>query len=224
VPAGGDISGFENNTFTANARAMIVHPNRAGAIANSNQIQGNTEDRIRVTFGNTDAVTTAQRWSHVTTPYLIMDRTFVQNDLSIDGGAVLEFAQDASLRVTNGGTLSADGFVVGGVAERVTFRGAEDLVGYWQGIEINTASARNRLTVVDIMNAGSAAWFGGANSTASINVTAAGVLDLSNVQFAKTGGYAMIVRPGGQVTCSGVNHGGFMIFDSQANAAVTICP
>jgi hypothetical protein len=39
VPSGGDIAGFDQNTFVANA-----------------------EDMVRVTFGNTDAVMTPQSW------------------------------------------------------------------------------------------------------------------------------------------------------------------
>ena len=220
VPGEGDIAGFEGNTFTGNARAMIVHPNRAGAIASSNSFTSNTENKVRVAFGNTDTLTTAQTWFDFGAPFYVAARTTVGAALAIAPGTELEFAQDASLRVVQGGSLNATGTS----AEPIAFRGGEDLVGYWQGIEYDSVSANNTLTQVLIRNAGSSAWFGGANSTASINLTADGSLSLTDVTFESTGGYAMIVWPGASLNCSAVDDGGFQYYDRATLMAVDTCP
>jgi len=221
VPDGGDITGFDNNRFVGNARAMIVHPNRAGAVLPSNEIRENTEDRIRVTFGNTDVVTTDQSWEHIGVPYLVMSRTFVQAGLTVAEGVTLEFAQGASLLVDDGGSLAVEGGdpEVGGTP--VLFRGAEDVAGYWQGLRIGTASTSNALSHVRIANAGSSQWFGGGNSIGALYVDADGLLAMNDVLFEKSGGLAAIVW--GTVTCSNVDHGGFGLF-VRTGGTVTGCP
>jgi len=222
VPSGGDIAGFDQNTFVANARAMIVHPTRAGAISANNTIAGNTEDLVRVTFGNTDAVTTAQAWHDFDAPFYVTDRTFVQAPLTIDAGVELQFAQDASLVVNQGGSLTANGTA----GNEVLFHGGQDLIGYWKGIEIGTAAAANSLDHVRFSNAGSQAWFGGNNSTATLHITTDGTLTLSEAAFAKTGGYAAIVRNGGYLACTNVNHGGVMyyVYTNAGGSAQQLCP
>jgi|GEM_PF-781101 len=219
VPSGGDISGFNGNEFVGNARAMIVHPNRVGGMTVQNKFSDNDEARVRVTFGNNDAVTVAQTWPALSSPYLVMDRTFIRAPLMIEAGAMLEFAQNANLVVTEEGSLRAQG----GAGSRIRFSGSEDLTGYWKGIQYNTASASNVLAYVDISNAGSQAWFGGANSQSSVHVTANGSLALSNATFAKTTGYAVIVSGAGSLSCSNVNHGGFMVYYTSIPGAVGTC-
>jgi hypothetical protein len=219
VPAGGDISGFNGNEFADNARPMIVHPNRVGGMTVQNKFSDNAEARVRVTYGNNDAVMMAQTWPALSSPYLVMDRTFIRAPLTIEAGAMFEFAQNAHLVVTDEGTLRAQGEA----GKRITFSGSEDLTGYWKGIQYNTASAANVLAYVDISNAGSQAWFGGANSQSSVHVTANGSLALSDATFAKTTGYAVIVSGAGSLSCSNVNHDGFMYYYTSIPGAVGTC-
>jgi parallel beta-helix repeat protein len=219
VPAEGDITGFNGNEFVDNARVMIVHPNRVGGMTVQNKFSDNDEARVRVTFGNTDAVLMAQTWPALSSPYLVMDRTYIRAPLTIEAGAMLEFAQNANLVVTDEGTLRAQGEA----GRRITFSGSEDLTGYWKGIQYNTASAANMLAYVDISNAGSQAWFGGANSQSSVHVTADGSLALSNAVFAKTTGYAVIVSGSGSLSCFNVDHGGFMYYYTAIPGAVGEC-
>ena len=220
VSGGGDITGFSGNLFEDNARTMIVHPNRAGAIASDNSFVGNDEQFVRVSFGNTDDVVAAQTWSALEVPYRVMVRTFVEAALAIEAGSALEFAQGANLIVTEGGSLSA----VGTPEAPITFSGAEALAAYWKGLQFNTVSANNELSHVLLQHAGSDAWYGGDNSIATIHVTGDGLLDLSDVTVGLTGGYAMIVSSGGAVTCSNVDDGGFMYYDGASASATAICP
>ncbi len=208
VPAEGDITGFNGNTFTQNVRTMIVHPNRVGDIAANNSFSQNTENSVRVTFGNNDAVTTAQRWRKIGSPFKVMDRTTIKAALVIDAGAELEFAQNASLVVSDEGSLRADGTV----SDPVIFRGVEDLASFWKGIQFATAKAQNMLSNVVFRNAGSAAWYGGSNANGTLWVTADGTLTLTNVSFAQTGGFAAIVSNGGALLCSNVQRNGFLFY------------
>ena len=222
VPAEGDISGFRDNIFEDNVRTMIVHPNRASAIAPETVFVNNAEQRVRVTFGNNDAVETAQTWNALAVPYRVMNRTFIQAALVIEAGAVVEFVQNAHLIVNNDGSLGA----FGTADNRVVFRGSELLAGYWKGLQFGTASAGNRLEYVDFSHAGSQAWFGGANSIATLYVTDDGAVTLANVTFAETGGYAAIVFPGGVLSCSSVDDGGFQYYvrTSVGAGAQPACP
>lgn len=222
VLAGGDIDGFANNLVEDNARAMHVHPNRAGQIEANNSFVDNDEQRVRVTFGNNDAVTTSQTWSALDIPYRVMDRTFIQAPLTIDPGAALEFAQGAHFIVNQLGSLTA----VGTVDARITFGGIEALAGYWKGIEFGTLTAANQLRYVDFLHAGSAGWFGGSNSTGTLYVNADGSATLQDVTIGTTGGYAGVIANGGSLACTNVDDGGFMyyVYTPGGNGAQPACP
>lgn len=222
VPSGGDLTGWDENTFTGNARAMIVHPNRAGAITSNTVVTDNDENAVRMTFGNADRVSTAQTWQALMVPYRVMDRTFIEAALSIDAGAVFEFAQGANFVVTVEGTLSANGTV----DDRIVFRGTEALTGYWKGIEYNTVSVLNRLDYVDFLHAGSDAWTGGDNAIASLHVTGDGLAVIDNVTFSMTAGYAAIRRWEGSLTCTNTDDGGFQfyVYEPGNNRAQGTCP
>lgn len=222
VPAGGDITGFDANTFSDNARTIIVHPNRAGAISANTVFTANDEQFVRVTFGNNDAVETSQSWDALTVPWRVMDRTFVQAPLTIDAGAVVEFAQNAHLIVNEQGTLSA----VGTAQDGIVFRGAEDLSAYWKGIEFGTLSAANRLEYADLSNAGSDGWFGGSDNVGTLYVNADGSAALDNVTFASTGGYAAVIAYQGILSCTNTDDGGFQyyVYEPGNDRAQPTCP
>lgn len=222
VPRTGDITGFDGNVFTQNARTIIVHPEQAGAIAANNSLTQNTENAVRMTFGNTDAVLTAQTWRDFGVPFYVQDRTFIQAAVTIDPGVEFEFAQNAHFVVNEEGSLRANGTADNPVA----FRGREDLAAFWIGIQFGTASPLNVLTNVSFRNAGSAAWFGGSNSTSTLWVTQDGTLGLFDVTFALTGGYAAIVSNRGHLTCANVAHNGFLFYviTSSGGASTGACP
>ena len=220
VPAGGNISGFEDNVVERNGRTMVVHPNRVGEIGGGNSFVDNDEQLVRVSFGNTDALEDEQTWLGQDVPYLVTVRTFVEGPLTIEAGAVVYFAQDASLIVREDGSLAAEGTA----DQPVVFSGAEALSGYWKGLEFGTVSANNLLSNVVLEYAGSEGWFGGSDSVATLYVTGDGFLDLEDVLIRDTGGYALILGNGGAVTCSNVDDSGFMYYDQATSSATTICP
>ncbi len=142
---------FSNNTFTENDAPMWLDPDRVGEIDDTNSFLANDDQFVRVTFGNNDAVSTAQTWPALTVPYRVSDRTFVRAPLTIAAGATLEFDQDVEFIVTDlNGALT----IAGTTSERVRLVGSEDLVGYWRGILIQTASASNSIANATISNGG----------------------------------------------------------------------
>ncbi|MEM7417747.1 MAG: Ig-like domain-containing protein [Gemmatimonadota bacterium] len=221
VPAEGEITGLDDVIVTDNARAMILHPNRVGEI-DGVLVSNNDDNAIRITFGNNDRVETSQLWQNHGTFYRVMDRTFVRAALTIEPGTTIEFEQGAHLIVDDGGSLNA----VGDALNRITFRGREALSGYWKGLEFGTVSASNRLEYVDLMHAGSDGWFGGSNSTGTINVDGNGGLVVANATISLTGGYAGIVRNGGSLACTNVDDGGFQyyVYSGSGNGAQATCP
>ncbi|MDH3207557.1 MAG: Ig-like domain-containing protein [Gemmatimonadota bacterium] len=220
VPAGGDITGLSGNVFQGNARTIVVHPNRVGAITDSNSFVDNGEQVVRVSFGNNDAVVAEQTWAALEVPYRVTVRTFIEAPLAIEAGTVVQFAQDASLNVRNGGSLTAEGTAL----DPIAFVGQESVAAYWQGIEFGTVSASNVLSYVLFEHAGSQAWFGGTDSVATLHITSDGLLDLADVTIRTTGGYALILASGGAVTCSNVDDGGFMFYDQASSSSSAICP
>lgn len=221
VPSGGDVSGMTGVVIETSARGMIVHPNRVGEI-DQVALVDNDDNTIRITFGNNDRVETAQTWKNHGASYRVMDRTFVRGALTIEPGTTVEFEQGAHLIVDDGGSLNA----VGTAVERITFRGREALSSYWKGIEFETVSVSNRIEYADFLHAGSDAWTGGANATATIHVTADGSLVMENSTFGMTGGYAAIIRNGGSLACTSVDDGGFLyyVYTGGSSGAQGTCP
>jgi len=87
-------------------------------------------------------------------PYLFENSPSFSVDnetLSIDAGVTLTFAENQRFQITNGGIIQMNGTV----DKPVTFRGAEAIPGYWEGVKIvSTDRHANHLTNVAIKDAG----------------------------------------------------------------------
>ena len=71
--------------------------------------------------------------------------------LTIEPGTTLEFAQDTGISVSGHGALVA----VGSATDKITFTGASQVRGYWDGISFNAANSfDNELKYVEIKYAG----------------------------------------------------------------------
>ena len=76
--------------------------------------------------------------------------------LTLSPGVTLEFSQGARLVVATGGALSA----VGTETDSIRLVGATESAGFWDGIEIASASAANELDYVEVAHGGDAGWAG----------------------------------------------------------------
>ena len=199
-----DLSGFEGNAIVSNARTLFVEPNSGGAIASDNVFEENGEQKVRVVHGNTDRVETEQTWQALSIPWLITERFYVAAPWTIEAGATLEFAQDRPVVIEEGGTIIA----VGTPNEPVVFTGVEPLAGYWQGIEVETLSAANRLEHAVVEYAGSSGWVGGTDREAAIYVdgnSGGASLALADVVIRHSAGNGILLLPqDAMVSCSNV--------------------
>ena len=91
--------------------------------------------------------------------YLIADSLNIDAALTIEPGAVLEFASGNGIYINSPqGSLSA----IGSSSQRIGFRGVTPNAGTWIGMVIGSQSMINRLEFVDIMHTGSASGVVGA--------------------------------------------------------------
>lgn len=203
---GAEIEGLSGNRFENNARIMVVHPNLVGGIAGDNAFVDNGEQLIRVSFGNNDRIESAQTWVDPGVPYHLNVRTWVEAPLVLEAGVTLQFDQESSLRIDEGGSLHADGTA----DAPVHMVGAEALPGYWVGLQFATMAADNRLGHTRIEHAGGEQWHGGDDSEAAIYVggfEGEGRVELEEVVIAQSAGNGILVADDGStLSCSGVTY------------------
>ncbi len=91
--------------------------------------------------------------------------TVDEGTLTLEPGVTIEFAQGVGLSVTGNGALSA----AGTQANPVRLVGTSDERGYWKGLYfVDSNSADNELTGVELQSAGSGQWTGGEESRGGI--------------------------------------------------------
>lgn len=197
------LPGFASNTFTGNARVMVVHPDRVGELGDGNALTSNDEDTVRVTFSNVDKLSTDATWKDQGVPYTVTNRFSVEAALAIDAGVVLRFSQDNGMIIDEKGSLTANGTA----AKPVRFAGQNEVAtGYWQGIQFQSNSPKNVLSHTTVAHAGAKGWNGGAQSDAAIFVADNASVSLSSVTLGPGGGYGIhLAGAGSAVSCSTVD-------------------
>lgn len=143
------ISAFGRNTFGGNGEGPVTLPaHLVGLLDGSNNFAGATDGgRIGVAAGEIDA---AQSWPATAVPYSV-DTVTVDDTLTIEAGATLEFREGAGVTVADGGAL-----VVGADGDPVTVEGRQEAPGYWQGITIDSEAPATRLHNAEVGFAGTA--------------------------------------------------------------------
>jgi hypothetical protein len=128
--------------------------------------------------------------------YSVSKTLNVSAALTVQPGAVLQFAANAGLLVTETGSLNATGTL----SAPITFRGATATNGFWRGLAFRSNDPANKLVFASIAHAGSEAFccdyfeaanqkgavmLGGATLDSSVQVT------ISNTTIARSGGYGV---------------------------------
>jgi hypothetical protein len=218
---------FGSNTFSGNARVMILHPDRVGELSGTSTISGNDDDGIYVVFGNNDRVSTDASWRDLGVPYVVRDRFYTEAALTIEAGVTVQFPQDQGLIVEEDGSLIANGTA----AEPVVLEGQNDVAtGYWQGLRIQSNNPNNKLTHTTVENAGANRWTGDGESDAAIFLDGNARISLDNTTLGPGGGYGVHLSDEGSVLgCSAVTFtslvkGDVWVDDPSPGAAVTGCP
>jgi hypothetical protein len=114
----------------------------------------------------------------------------VDEPLTVAPGTVVEFEQGASLIVQNSGSLGLSGTAV----DPIVLRGAEPSRGYWKGVQIQTDAAANVFDHVELRDAGSDPWAGGADQNAGLYLTANSRVAITNSAFVNNEGYGIQAR------------------------------
>ncbi len=145
------VTSFTANALVKNASgAADVVPDAAGFLkAGNNTYTGNDVDRVTVHEGTLRA---DAQWSALGVPYRLQN-LWVEANLAIAPGAVLEFASGTGVVVQeSGATLKAEGTAT----QPILFSGQEKTRGFWRGLNFhNSNGVLNSLKYVTVEYAGS---------------------------------------------------------------------
>lgn len=132
--------------------------------------------------------------------YAVTGNLTVEESLTIEPGTYLEFAADTRLLISGNGSINA----IGTSDDPIVMRGAQDVSGFWKGIEIHSSNTTNRLEHVTIANTGSSELSG---ELAAILVDGLydGKIALSNVTITDGDGYGVYVESGGTLEAFSAN-------------------
>lgn len=213
---------FANNTFTENARVMILHPDRVGELAGNSSITGNDDDDIHVVFNNNNKVSAAATWNNLKVPYLVRDRFFVEAALTIAAGVTIRFPQDRGMIVKVAGSIVTNGTA----AEPVVLKGQNEVAtGYWQGLRIESNSTTNTLTHTTVMHAGVPTWTGSPDSDAALYIDNGARIALDNVTFGPGGGHGVYLEGANSaLDCTAVTFTSLGKGNIWQDGVLTACP
>lgn len=152
----GSLSGWSANTLRDNVVAGIgLTANTIRYLdATSTYAGGSTPYALRVA-GST-GVGTAGTWPKTDKPYLMASTPILNAAIVVEPGVRMAFEQNHQLAVASGGSLNA----VGTSADTIRFYGTQATQGFWEGIEVSSASTSNELTYVEIAHGGANGWAG----------------------------------------------------------------
>jgi hypothetical protein len=128
---------MENVTSTENNYPGIINFDSLDLLDSNSDYTGNSDDRIRVSSPIVDR-TTSMTIPDVGIPYFLSNtgNTDVDMVLTIEPGVELQFNAGGGLNVSNTGAIVAQGTT----AEPITFSGALETKGYWNGIQVTFSS------------------------------------------------------------------------------------
>ena len=134
------VPAFANVTITGHAQAPVwVSARNSGFLDGASDLTGNGDDVVRIEgdeaiagTGQVHAITEPITWVRLASdvPYRFDGAARVTAALTVEPGVTVEFVADGELRVTDGGSLVADGTS----AAPITFTGTERVRGHWYGI------------------------------------------------------------------------------------------
>jgi hypothetical protein len=125
--------------------------------------------------------------------YSVTDDVSVSAALTIQEDVYLQFASDTRLLIGSDGRIDAQGTE----SDPIVMRGAEEVAGYWRGIEIHSSDITNTLSYVNIMHTGSAELNSDAKTAIMVEGFAAGVVAIENVTVSDATGYGVVLQNGG---------------------------
>jgi hypothetical protein len=190
------IDTFDGNMLTGNSSgAAYVWTTSAHTLSDSGTYSGNDNDFVKVA-GNVIGSGSEVTWDALDVPYRVFSGNTVETEghLTIAPGTTVEFNQDASVYVNDGGpgALTAEGTS----GNQITFTGTQDTKGYWQGIGIKGSKrTENKLTHCVVENAGASGFYN-ANDLAGLAIMNGSRVVVDNTTFRKNSGYGVFLGSG----------------------------
>ncbi|MEM6264869.1 MAG: hypothetical protein AAGI38_20320 [Bacteroidota bacterium] len=149
--ASAELATFEAVTITQHDDyPMSIAPNRMDELdGTGSDFTGNVDDFVELLNGDITQTVTMKKMN---VPYLLNSTSLdVREPLTIEAGTEIEVPENGGIGVTGQGILSVNGTA----SQPVKIRGLQPSKGYWRGIHIETNSGSNRLSYMEISDAGS---------------------------------------------------------------------
>ncbi len=197
------LADFENNTITENEAPVMTIINHYQYFDSGSDFTGNTKDYIDSEWSS-NPVDQDATWMALNVPYrLASNIEKIEAAITIEPGARFIGQFSSGISVTNGGTLK----IVGTSEKPITFKGEQNVVGYWRGLRYNTKSDNNLIAYTIVSNGGEQGFDGG-DRRANIEVLRNASLTMNNSTSSNSGGYGLGILNGGSFTESGNTYTG----------------
>ena len=125
------------------------------------------------------------------TRYAVTGNLTVRSQLTIEAGAILEFASDTRLLIDDSGLIRA----IGTASRPIVFRGETQTAGFWRGVLVYSDNSMNRLEYVTISDTGSNT-IGGQTAAVVLDGFRGGALALANSELVDGLGHGLFVENG----------------------------
>lgn len=188
--SGTTLRGFSNNTFTNNTNfPLFLTLGNAGEVDNASVFSGNGTDAVVV-----DDATLSQdiTLSNIDdgTPYLFLEETTVNAELTIEAGTTLLFEEDVIFRIGGDGSMIA----VGDMDNLITFT-ARDTGSPWGGIIFFSTDVSNEMTYCEVSYGGNRASTSGVEpANIGLEGFADAELKLTNSNITNGSGYGVFAE------------------------------
>ena len=183
------LSEFASNTFEENKFAAIEIPtSQAGAIdADSTYVGENNHDAVYVSSQDVESEAT---WPAV--PYRFEGSNHrLEAAVTVDSGARFTFESGGRITVRSDGSLAAEGES----DATISFTGATDTQGFWEGIRLRSNNPNNSFDNVEVAN-------GGQNDWANIYLDDDSQASVTNSTLRSSATYGIIVTSGASLESS----------------------
>lgn len=201
VQSGGSLRSFSSNVFqNIDGVPVKVDATQTAALDTASIFrETNTTNIVEVSGTSLDVDST---WVALNggVPYRVMDNLVVDATLTISPGVTVEFDSAGILIIddTTGGIIAE-----GTASERIVFTGAEQVAGYWRGIEIQSNAATNAMDYVTVSYAGHPSGLGGDVAAIQLDGFHSGQLTLTNSEISNSDSDGVVVESGASLTESG---------------------
>lgn len=206
---------FSTNAFFGNVYPIVGLVHHYHFLDVDSDYSGNTNDFIQTEYSNKE-ITQDVTWQAISIPYRLAESiSYLASAITIADGATFLGSPKSGIQVMTTGSLSA----VGTASQGITFKGEQNVTGYWRGIQFRSNNPNNKLTFVTVTNGGSEGFDGG-NRKANIELYESALLTIKNSTITNSGGYGVRVLSLGVLTETGNTYSGNLSAGNKAGGGV----